>query len=229
MILAELAHRRACVLRTIASVQTQCLALYTSKERQCKLGYDSSGACDSFQLGEMIRFLTKKDLLSLIPFQAISPDDVDYLWPDAYSGDIENLIGLLRQCPSYQINQYHSHCGLRTKLLPALEYIQSCIESGVGIKLGRSKSDWINDSWCRNNSTATKKSFWVGAGDGDEKDVAGGKTDTFDFATVKSIATWGLNDLWAEKSAKAIFTAEKWNWIREQDTEKFRSTPRVGF
>jgi hypothetical protein len=231
LILAELAHRRACVLRTIASVQTQCLGLYASKDRQCQLGYDSSPACDSFQLGEMIKFLTKKDLLSLIPFQAVSPEDRDYIWPDAYYGDIENLIGLLRQCPSYQINQYHSHCGLRTKLLPALDYIKSCIETGVGIKCGRSKSDWVNDAWSSTSSTASKKSFWVGGGDGKEVDVAGGKTNTFNFASAKSRATWGINDLGADKSAKALFTAGRWNWMREQESENrmLKSTPRVAF
>ncbi|MCJ1304805.1 hypothetical protein MMC08_007618, partial [Hypocenomyce scalaris] len=49
----ELAYRRACVLDTINSLQNHFLALYTSKQRQCKLGYDSSPQCDSFQLGEM--------------------------------------------------------------------------------------------------------------------------------------------------------------------------------
>ena len=193
------------------------------------MGYDSSAACDSFQLGEMIKFLTKKDLLSLVPFQAVSPEDRDYIWPDAYSGDIENLIGLLRQCPSYQINQYHSHCGLRTKLLPALDYIKSCIETGVGIKFGRSKSDWVNDSWSTSSSTASKKSFWVGESDSEAIDVAGGKSNTFDFASVKSRATWGIND--SDKSAKALFTAEKWSWIREQESENrmLKSTPRMGF
>ncbi|TVY58316.1 hypothetical protein LCER1_G000514 [Lachnellula cervina] len=229
---SELAHRRACVLRTIASVQTQCLGLYASKDRQCQLGYDSSAACDSFQLGEMIKFLTKKDLLSLVPFQAVSPEDHDYIWPDAYSGDIENLIGLLRQCPSYQINQYHSYCGLRTKLLPALDYIKNCIETGVGIKFGRSKTDWVNDSWSTSSSTASKKkAFWVGGGNGDEVDVAGGKPNTFDFSSVKSRAAWGSNDLGADKSAKALFTAEKWSWIREQESENrmLKSTPRMGY
>lgn len=210
-------------------MQTQCLALYTSKERQCQLGYDSSGACDSFQLGEMVKFLCKKDLLSLVPVQAVSPEDEDYIWPDAYTGDIENLIGLLRQCPSYQINQYHSHCGLRTKLLPALEYITSCIERGVGVKFGRSKSDWVNDAWAVRSSTGTKKkSFWVGGEDGEEVDVAGGKSSGFDFASVNK-ATMGVSDIGAEKSAKALFTAGKWNWIREQESDyrTLRSTPRV--
>ncbi|KAF4636792.1 hypothetical protein G7Y89_g1300 [Cudoniella acicularis] len=215
----ELAHRRACVLRTISSVQMQCLSLYASKERQCRLGYESSGPCDSFQLGEMIKFLTKKGLLSLIPFQAVSPEDSDYIWPEAYSGDIENLVVLLRQCPSYQINKHHTHCGLRTKLLPALEYIKSCIEAGVGIKFGRVKSDWSREKWSLvSGAKSSKKSFWVGGKEGDDVDVAGDKGE-FDFATVKPKSTWGMSNLGGEKAAKSLFTAGKWNWLREPETE----------
>ncbi|KAG7140693.1 hypothetical protein HYQ46_007937 [Verticillium longisporum] len=51
----ELQHRREAILNTIASVQRHFLALYSSRDRQCKLGYDSSSACDSFQLGQMLK------------------------------------------------------------------------------------------------------------------------------------------------------------------------------
>lgn len=225
---AELAHRRSCVLRTIASVQMQYLALYTSKDRQCKLGYDSSGACDSFQLGEMIKFLGKKELLSLVPFQAVSPEDSDYFWPDAYHGDIENLIGLLRQCPSYQINQHHSHCGLRTKLLPALDHIKGCIETGVGVKYRGSKRDWVNDAWLQKSSVATKKAFWVDGEDGEEVDAAGVNTNVFEFASIKPRSPVA-HELGAERAAKALFTAANWNWIREQDSQYriMKTTPNL--
>jgi hypothetical protein len=104
---AECAYRRTCVLRTIASIQNQFLTRYSSsKDRQCKLGYDSSSSCDSFQLGEMIKFLTKKKLLSLVPFQ----EDPDYILPETYNGDLDYLITILRQCPSYQIDHNHAHC-----------------------------------------------------------------------------------------------------------------------
>ncbi|KAK3725375.1 hypothetical protein LTR37_000345 [Vermiconidia calcicola] len=38
----ELSFRRDCVLDTIQSLQAHFLRLYTSRDRQCKLGYDSS-------------------------------------------------------------------------------------------------------------------------------------------------------------------------------------------
>ena len=164
----------------------------------------------------MIKFLVKKDLLSLVPFQAASPEDEEYIWPDAYAGDIETLIGLLRQCPSYQINQYHGHCGLRTKILPILEYIKACIEAGVGVKFGRRKGDWVNEAWSHPplpTTNSTYKPSWIGTGD----DTASDGKSYFDYARIPPKGTWGLNnDLGIEKAAKAMFTAGKWNWVREQ-------------
>jgi hypothetical protein len=166
----------------------------------------------------MIKFLVKKDLLSLIPFQAVSPDDEDYIWPDAYTGDIETLIGLLRQCPSYQINQYHGHCGLRSKILPILEYVKACIEAGVGVRFGRKKGDWLHDAWSLKpepNAELDRKPFYVGTGHGDV-DVTSEGGVFFDFARIPPKGTWGLsNDLGIERAAKKMFTAERWNWVKE--------------
>lgn len=132
------------------------IALYSSRTRQCALGYDSSGACDSFQLGEMIKFLAKKELLFLVPFQSVSPEDPDYIWPQAYTSDIDHLIGLLRQCPPYQIDHNHSHCGLRVRILPALDYIKDCIEAGIGINPLRWKADRATQTWTIDRSSKEK-------------------------------------------------------------------------
>lgn len=222
----ELAFRRACVLRTIASIQDQFLQIYSSKERQCKLGYDTSSSCDSFQLGEMIKFLTKKGLLSLVSFQATSPYDPDYVWPEAYQGDIELLIGILRQCPTYQIDSNHGHCGLRTKLLPALDFIRTCIDTGLGIRLSRSKTGGpVFESWIpakpASCSTA-KKAVWVGNGE-DDVNVATAKLKQFDFGQVKPKMMWSSNaDAGVERTPRGLFTAEKWNWITEPETSSVR-------
>lgn len=171
----------------------------------------------------MVKFLTRKGLLSLISFQAVSPEDTEYIWPEAYPGDVETLIGLLRQCPAYQINEYHKHCGLRTKLLPPLEYIKSCIETGVGISLGRAKGDWMNDSWAPSNHPSSssgkprssfgteKKAFDIGNGNEDSE------KDTFDFASVKSRTSFMGNNLGGGKAAKALFTRGKWNWVTKDE------------
>jgi len=112
-------YRRECVLETISSLQSHFLKLYTSGERQCKLGYDTSVQCDSFQLGEMVRFFIRLGTLRL------QGTIYDVEQPPHYSGDIDRLLESLRQCPSYQLDKNHSHCGLRARLIPLLDLIQN--------------------------------------------------------------------------------------------------------
>lgn len=160
-----------------------------------------------------MKFLTRKGLLSLVPFQAASPDDADYIWPEAYTGDIDYLIGVLRQCPSYQIDKHHGHCGLRSKLLPALDYIKSSMDSGIGIKLTRSteKRGPTYDSWLDGQASNTKKPFFVRNENGEDVDVAGGKPKQFDFFHAKQkIGFGGSNE-------KGLFMAETWNWATEPE------------
>lgn len=182
---------------------------------QCKLGYDSSSSCDSFQLGEMVKFLSKKGLLYLVPLQAVSPEDTEYIWPEAYTGDVDVLIGILRQCPSYQIDKNHKHCGLRNKLLPALEYIKACIDSGLGIRLSPLKSGegTTHDSWILDESK-DKKSFWVGS------ENVGQKKRTFELKKARGGERWEADGSVGEiKKAKALFTADSWDWLLEVGEE----------
>ncbi|KAI9838073.1 MAG: hypothetical protein M1819_006228 [Sarea resinae] len=116
---AELLYRRESLLDTVNSLQKHFLNLYTSKDRQCKLGYDSSPQCDSFQLGEMIRFFTRVGTLRL------QGTIFDTQGPQYYPGDIKTLLKTLRQCPSYQINPNHAHCGLRTRIEPVLNVLEN--------------------------------------------------------------------------------------------------------
>lgn len=218
---AELFHRRVCVLRTIASLQMHFVDLYTSRTRQCALGYDSSGACDSFQLGEMIKFLSKKELLFLIPFQTASPEDPDYIWPEAYKGDIEQLIGLLRQCPPYQIDHNHHHCGFRVRILPALDYIKDCVDTGIGINPLRWKTDRAAQTWVpiKDPQGYRKKPFIIG-----DKSVNDPKIN-FDFTKARSTMQFGANSLDTDKSAKSLFTAETRTWTgKEANSELMKSS-----
>lgn len=123
----ELAYRRDCILETIGSLQSYFLGLYTSRERQCKLWYDSSAQCDSFQLGEMVRFFTRMGTLHL---QGAILDAADP--PVPYEGDLYGLLDKLRQVPEYQIDRNHTHCGIRTRLVPLLDTLQECLQF-VGI------------------------------------------------------------------------------------------------
>ncbi|KAJ9638203.1 hypothetical protein H2201_005311 [Coniosporium apollinis] len=122
----ELIYRRECVLETINSLQSHFTKLYTSGERQCKLGYDSSSQCDSFQLGEMVRFFTRLGTIRL------RSTIYDVESPEHYNGDIDRLIDTFRQCPSYQINGHHAHCGLRSRILPLLDLIQNQLSLDTG-------------------------------------------------------------------------------------------------
>lgn len=126
MFVDELIQRREYILETINSLQSHFLKLYTSGERQCKLGYDTSRECDSFQLGEMIRFFTK---LSTLRLQGTIYDNTE---PTYYTGDIDRLLESLRQCSSYQIDRNHAHCGLRSRMIPLLDLIQNQLSLEIG-------------------------------------------------------------------------------------------------
>ncbi|KAF2124851.1 hypothetical protein P153DRAFT_361016 [Dothidotthia symphoricarpi CBS 119687] len=122
----EMIQRREYILETINSLQAHFLKLYTSGERQCKLGYDTSLQCDSFQLGEMIRFFTKIDTLRM---QGKIYDNTE---PTYYLGDIDRLLMSLRQSSNYQVDSNHSHCGLRSRFLPLVDQIQNQLSLDTG-------------------------------------------------------------------------------------------------
>lgn len=138
----ELGYRRECILETIQSVQAHFLGLYTSRERQCRLGYDNSTQCDSFQLGEFVKFTTKFNTLRLQGTIAQNSNA-----HGSYDGDLYTLVDLLRQVPEYQIDKFHSHCGVRTRLIPLLDLLQQFFQY-VGICLecwrnARAEYAWI--------------------------------------------------------------------------------------
>ena len=196
----QLQYRRECILNTIASVQRHFLQLYTSRERQCKLGYDSSAACDSFQLGQLLRFLMSKNLLFLVDFSPVSLDAV----PDTSMVEIDELLTTLRQCPSYQVDKHHTNCGPRIRVEPVLDYVRAMVSAGVvAIPLADWKRRRADVSWV---ATQTP-------GDPGEEH----KERTFVFT--RSLA----NDqrlrydgaIYADRMAKKLFTAESWDWTPE--------------
>lgn len=145
----ELSIRRHYILDTISSIQSHVLEKYVSRTLQCRLGYDSSLACDSFQLGQMVRFFLRSGTLDLSSMLTSSPDlsapahgspkhkhDSDSRESDTtprYDGDINLLLETLRQCPSYQLDSNHMHCGLRAILLPLLDLLQSVLVEAASI------------------------------------------------------------------------------------------------
>ncbi|MCJ1295564.1 hypothetical protein MMC34_007127 [Xylographa carneopallida] len=139
----ELAYRREAILTTISSLQSYYLQKYVSGRRQCRLGYDSSPQCDSFQLGEMIRFFSRKGTLDL------QSQIVEHDYSLAYPGSIDQLLISLKECPAYQIDSNHKHCGLRTKLIPALESMQWTYQQAgqIGVCLSCWRRDRLRVSW----------------------------------------------------------------------------------
>jgi len=137
--------RRDYVVDTLQSIALHFLAIYSSGVQQCKLGYANSWVCDSFQLGEMSKFLRKQDIIKFGPVLT-GQDEAE-----AYSGDVERIIEIYKSCPTYRMDEFHNHCGLRTRLVPLIEqlelYLRATSPFGVGIcgdcwKAHRSKYAW---------------------------------------------------------------------------------------
>ncbi|OAX80099.1 hypothetical protein ACJ72_05574 [Emergomyces africanus] len=128
---------------------------------QCRRMYENSRACDSFHLGEIIRFFSTRTktlhLESTLSSQTHysdsdsddneehintqSPKNTNFAHPSSSSSsssptNIPALLASLRQCPEYQIDANHIGCGLRRRLLPALECLANFTtnsHSAVGI------------------------------------------------------------------------------------------------
>jgi len=132
----ELVCRRNYLLETLESLQSHFLKLYTSAERQCKFGYyEASLECDSFQLGQMLRFFQRINTLRL------KGTLVAKRGTHAYSGDIERILDALYSCRTSQIYQ-HSHCGLRARLIPLLEALHPLIRQSQVTDLGICGDCW---------------------------------------------------------------------------------------
>lgn len=201
----ELQYRRECILNTIASVQRHFLTLYASRSRQCQLGYDSSAACDSYQLGQMIKFLANRQLLSLVDFSPGSWDALEETSPPP----VDHILATLRQCPSYQIDKHHTNCGLRTRILPILDFIQALL-SANSIPIAR-------PAWKSNRRAAS----WQGGvdDDGDEGDkrAAGRRPFRFTRSLSGDPRLRCENAMGADKFAREVFTAPSWDWTADDD------------
>ena len=192
-------------------MQQHFLSLYTSRTRQCILGYDSSAACDSYQLGEMIRFLAQKDLLFFVDFSPSSLDSVK----DFSVLEIAHILATLKQVPSYQIDKNHTNCGLRTRILPILDYIQTMLSSNI-VSISRRQ-------WNESRSAVT----WIPAED--EQDRV--------FRFTRSVASDQRlryeGAMAADRMARDLFTAKKWDWTPEDEgrnpSRSFSTAPTFSF
>ncbi len=236
----ELQYRRACIVNCIASVPRHFLALYTSRNRrQCKLGYESSAACDSFQLGEIVKFLYHKDLLFLQDVSCtVSSASRRISAADYAAVDISHILAMLRQCPAYQIDTHHVNCGLRTRMLPILEFIQTMVgSSAVAIR----RQDWTKPHDGTVSWLAAAKAAGLLDSDGDShsiSDDSGGEgadrvpsfkgirpagdvgphspsTFLFTRSVLDDLRMRSLGSVLADHMARRLFAAGRWNWTPE--------------
>ncbi|KAK3899240.1 hypothetical protein C8A05DRAFT_18292 [Staphylotrichum tortipilum] len=244
---AELHYRRGRVLETLASVQRHFLRLYVGRERQCKMGYDSSASCDSFHLGEMVRFFASRDLLSLEADFAASFSPTPYPFSEEGTGtggsltrdyattDLAHLLAVLRQCPAYQLDRHHTGCGLRPRLLPVLDFVQAMLAAGaVAVSRQAWKADRRGASWLSSSSSSA-----MGNGGGVGGDTGGTKGDggkrvfkfTRGLATDQRLRYEGA--MAADRMARELFTADEWDWTAEDREDsrgvEFGRTAFVGF
>ena len=177
----ELICRREYLLESVSSIQTYFIKLYTFQPNQCRLGYDTSPACNSFQLGEAIRFFVRKGTLNLQ--NTIYPTEQPVPW----QGDIEELVTSLRQCPSYQIDSNHMHCGPRNRLIIALDAIKPFPNVGVCFQC------WLKDAHSES---------WL-------ESPSGGKWAINLWKPGPVVEPQGCG---FHRKAKAMFTAEERDW-----------------
>ncbi|KAL8380716.1 hypothetical protein RB595_005139 [Gaeumannomyces hyphopodioides] len=168
--------------------------------QRCWLGYDSSPACDLYQLGQMIKFFSGKKLLFLVDFSSTSFERV----AEFGTTDINHIISLLAQAPSYQIDRHHTNCGLRTKILPVLEYIKAMISSNV---LSIPRREWKEDR---------ARQSWMQSGD-DEKQER--RPFRFGRSVVNDDRLRYEGAMATDRMARELFTAESWDWSPEDRIE----------
>ncbi|KAK7739104.1 hypothetical protein SLS62_011304 [Diatrype stigma] len=256
----ELQYRRHCILNTIGSIQQHFLRLYSTttttprapstpstttpplsrgiglvissarpqrpKRQQCQLGYDSSAACDSYQLGEMVKFLLSRGLLA---FADCSPSSLETL-PDAARWPVDALLAALRQCPAYQVDKHHANCGLRTRLLPILDFVRGLLSAGsVPVSCAAWRRDRAAAAWMPSDGGGSGgggldgngAARWQGVAPhavddaGAGADGAGPRQFRFTRSLLSDQRLRFENALGADKFARDVFTASSWDWTAE--------------
>lgn len=62
--------------------------------------------------------------------------------------DAHSVLAALKQCPHYQLDRHHTNCGMRTRLMPILEYLASMLSANaVPLSLAGWKKDPKRTSW----------------------------------------------------------------------------------
>ena len=146
--------RRDGIFNTISSIPNSLLKPYMQSDRSrpaiCRLGYGNSLACDSFQLGESIRWLCRRKFASpnLAMIYAV-PEDESFV----AEGTPRAMVKALREFPDYQVDGYHHRCGIKGKLIQTLDVLESMLvdPKKIGLclhcwrSMGGDRTSWSMD------------------------------------------------------------------------------------
>ena len=119
-----------------AAFMTSAPALLQSRQFQCRGGFNNASQCDLFQLGQMIRFFSMRAKTIFFGSTLIDPDfsvtpedeytvgDSGNDQPPGPRSDITAIIASIKQYPDYPIDEAHTGCGVRRRIMPALECLE---------------------------------------------------------------------------------------------------------
>ena len=98
----------------------------------------------------MVRFFARKGTLRLQSAMSGMYQDIE-----PFEGDVLKLLQTLKACPSYQLDKFHRHCGLRKDFIPRLDSVDPWKHAGLCLhcwKTERSQHSWIESPskgiWC---------------------------------------------------------------------------------
>lgn len=126
----------------------------------------------------MVRFYVRKGSVSMQNTFGAALD------PQPFIGNLDGLISLLRQIPTYQVDKHHVHCGPRTRLEPVLASLATFPHIGICLRCWERTRE---DSWLENPT--------------------GGHWIYRTFKIGKEVDQCQLH-----KSVKAMYTADERDW-----------------
>lgn len=147
----------------------------------------------------MVKFLTTKSLFFPVDF---SPGSLDLI-ADTSLLQVDSILATLRQCPGYQVDKYHNNCGLRTRILPVIDFIKALLSTN---SVPLSRLPWKNDR---------KKNAWLPREDEEDGLDALAKPFKFTRAMSSDQRLRFEHTMGTEKFARDVFTASSWNWSSE--------------
>ncbi|KAJ5725266.1 uncharacterized protein N7483_006623 [Penicillium malachiteum] len=231
----ELYYRRQCVMNTITDLQAYFMRAYgvlddpnprpspapnrmlgaafsTSTQTtqfQCRGGMGNSSQCDTFELGQMIRFFAMRSRTVFLGSNIIDPDfnldplgsddGVDFTQQGPASESIISIISTLRRYPDYQVDSYHGSCGVRRRLLPIIPCIEKYLLDAQAL-LGVDYRIW-------SSPVSRCEAEWIGGMKNLTVDIRQGI-----IASISSTSGKLIRFSTAAEYAKTLFTAKSRNW-----------------